>query len=225
MRRRLPGRVLDVPGRDRFGRPLRRPCRVILGAVTPKLYKAAEVCERTGLQPYVLRSWEKEFPGIGIQKSPDLRVYRQSDVDQVNRIKDLVFSQGLTLSGARRRLEEASPAPAATPDAEMAEVLDTLGTDARARIAAVRTGLRSILEALSKTPGSVRIADLPETEGRVNGGRPARAKVNGRDAVGRRGGPSGPPKTAKAAKRAVPSKRGVATRKPARSTKRKRAGA
>ena len=37
----------------------------------PKLYKAADVCEMVQVQPYVLRSWEKEFPGIGVQKSPD----------------------------------------------------------------------------------------------------------------------------------------------------------
>ena len=55
--------------------------------MTPKLYKAAEVCEIAQLQPYVLRSWEKEFPGIGVQKSDDSpRLYRQSDVDQVLRI-------------------------------------------------------------------------------------------------------------------------------------------
>ncbi len=69
--------------------------------MTPKLFKATEVCEMTGLQPYVLRSWEKEFPGIGVQKSADSpRLYRQSDVDQVQRIKQLVFAEGLTLSGA-----------------------------------------------------------------------------------------------------------------------------
>lgn len=201
--------------------------------MTPRLYKAAEVCDITGLQPYVLRSWEKEFPGIGIQKSADLRVYRQSDVDQVARIKELVFSEGLTLSGARRRLEASSPPPAATPDAEMAEVLDTLGTDARARIAVVRSGLRSILDALSKAPGAVRIADLPAADARTNGDRAmsrrgglavARsAKAASKD---RRGGPSGPPKSAKAvAKRTAAPKRGAAARKPARGAKRKRAGA
>ncbi len=74
--------------------------------MTPKLYKAADVCELTGLQPYVLRSWEKEFPGIGVQKSDDTpRLYRQSDLDQVLRIKQLVFGEGLTLAGARRKIE------------------------------------------------------------------------------------------------------------------------
>ena len=49
----------------------------------PKLFKAADVCDMVQLQPYVLRSWEKEFPGIGLQKSADSpRLYRQSDVEQ-----------------------------------------------------------------------------------------------------------------------------------------------
>jgi len=84
--------------------------------MTPKLFKATDVCELAQLQPYVLRSWEKEFPGIGVQKADGQRLYRQSDVDQVLRIKQLVFTEGLTLSGARRRLEESQPpAPTGVP--------------------------------------------------------------------------------------------------------------
>jgi DNA-binding transcriptional MerR regulator len=192
--------------------------------VTPKLYKASDVCEMTGLQPYVLRSWEKEFPGIGVQKSPEtVRLYRQSDVDQVARIKQLVFAEGLTVAGARRRLEAAAPVILPDTEAEMAEVLDTLGADARARIVAVRGGLRSILEALSRAPGVVEIAELTviaEAEG-TNGNRGAR-----------RGGPAGAHsakadrkpkrKVVAAAKRTVASKR-AAARKPARPAKRKSA--
>jgi DNA-binding transcriptional MerR regulator len=75
--------------------------------MTQKWFKATDVCEMAELQPYVLRSWEKEFPGIGVQKSPESpRLYRQSDVEQVLKIKQLVFGEGLTLSGARRRMEE-----------------------------------------------------------------------------------------------------------------------
>jgi len=52
--------------------------------MTPKLFRSAEVCDIAQVQPYVLRSWEKEFPGIGVQKSDDSpRLYRQADVDQV----------------------------------------------------------------------------------------------------------------------------------------------
>jgi DNA-binding transcriptional MerR regulator len=122
----------------------------------PKLYKAADVCEMVQVQPYVLRSWEKEFPGIGVQKSPDAaRLYRQSDIDQVLRIKQLVFGEGLTLSGARRRLEEMAPVAERDAEAEVAEVLDALASDARTRIAHVRQGLQSILRQLSHAPGTV----------------------------------------------------------------------
>lgn len=113
----------------------------------------------TQLQPYVLRSWEKEFPGIGVQKSADgPRLYRQADVDQVLRIKQLVFGEGLTLAGARRRLEEAE-GKTGVPDEEVAEVLEALASDARTRIAHVRDGLRSILEILSSAPGTVVVVD------------------------------------------------------------------
>ncbi len=112
------------------------------------------------LQPYVLRSWEKEFPGIGVQKPGDSqRLYRQSDVEHVLRIKQLVFTEGLTLSGARRRIEASLPPSPAVSDAEVAEVLDALASDARTRIASVRDGLRSILRVLSSAPGTVVVVD------------------------------------------------------------------
>ena len=114
------------------------------------------------LQPYVLRSWEKEFPGIGIQKSADSpRLYRQSDLDQVLRIKQLVFGEGLTVAGARRRLEEATPAPRGASATEVAEVLDALSSDARTKIARVRDGLKAIQSLLSQGPGAFELQPPP----------------------------------------------------------------
>jgi len=115
--------------------------------MTPKLYKAADVCRLAELPLYVLQSWEREFPGIGIQKSGDSpRLYRQSDVDQVLRIKQLVVVEGLTLSGARRKLEESAPVPPTADD--VSEVIEVIGADAQKRIAYVRDGLRSLLHLL-----------------------------------------------------------------------------
>jgi DNA-binding transcriptional MerR regulator len=112
------------------------------------------------LQPYVLRSWEKEFPGIGIQKSAESpRLYRQSDIDQVLKIKHLVFVEGLTLAGARRRIEENGNSHQGAADKDVAEVLEALASDARTRIASVRDGLRSILKVLSSAPGTVVVVD------------------------------------------------------------------
>jgi DNA-binding transcriptional MerR regulator len=143
--------------------------------VTPKLFRAQDVCDLAQVQPYVLRSWEKEFPGIGVQKSDDSpRLYRQADVDQVLLIKRLVFNEGLTLAGARRRLEESAPRTAAEVDSEVAEVLDALASDARTRIAYVRDGLRSILTLLSNAPGTVVVVD--EERGGRNGAAASRSR-------------------------------------------------
>ncbi len=82
---------------------------VQMAAPKRELFKAAEVCEVVQLQPYVLRSWEAEFPQIGqAPAGGGPRVYRRIDIELVLRIKQLVFDEGLTLSGARRRLEEDS---------------------------------------------------------------------------------------------------------------------
>jgi DNA-binding transcriptional MerR regulator len=192
--------------------------------VTPKLYKASEVCEATGLQPYVLRSWEKEFPGIGVQKSLDSpRLYRQADLDQVLRIKQLVFGEGLTLAGARRRLGEALPrAESTVPDTD--DVLDTLGADARSRIELVRTGLRSILHVLSGRAGVTPIPELPRNGARRETALRAVKPENGtranRPAASVRRSSNAP----KAAKRSVTAKRGPAAGK-AKTGKRKRTSA
>src|SRR5690349_7061002 len=109
------------------------------------LFKAAEVCELVQVQPYVLRSWEAEFPDLGVAKSVGAaRVYRRADVEQVLRIKHLLLVDGLTLAGARRRLEEEG-APVAA-DAPLEELM---GQHARERITAVKRGLRSLLDLLS----------------------------------------------------------------------------
>src|SRR6266571_7824481 len=110
------------------------------------LFKAAEVCELTRVQPYVLRSWEAEFPDLGVAKNAGSpRVYRRVDVEQVLRIKHLLLVEGLTLAGARRRLEEE-----AAPVAADAPAIDELiGQNARERLTEIKRGLRSILELLA----------------------------------------------------------------------------
>ena len=107
------------------------------------LFKAAEVCDLVKVQPYVLRSWEAEFPALGVSKAAGgPRIYRRADVEQVMRIKHLLLVEGLTLAGARRKLEEDS-----TPVAADVPVIDELiGRHARERLTEVKRGLRSILD-------------------------------------------------------------------------------
>lgn len=117
-----------------------------MAAPKRELFKAADVCEVVQVQPYVLRSWEAEFPQIGqVPAGGGPRVYRRADVDLVLRIKQLVFEEGLTLSGARRRLDEDG---AKAEDA--VEVDDVVGDLVKDRLKHVKTGLQSILQILSR---------------------------------------------------------------------------
>ena len=90
------------------------------GIVVPnrQSFKPAEVCELLKVQPYVLRTWEQEFKELGVAKGGDgPRVYRRRDVELAVRIRQLVFDEGLTLAGARRRLESERP-PEPDPEFE-----------------------------------------------------------------------------------------------------------
>ena len=99
------------------------------------LFRQPEVCEIASIQPYVLRSWEAEFPDLGVVKAEGgARVYRRADVERVLRIEQLLYGEGLTLAGVRRKLTEEQPASAG-PDPALASIAELFGTDARERIA------------------------------------------------------------------------------------------
>ena len=129
------------------------------GVEIPKrsLFKAAEVCEIAQVQPYVLRSWETEFPDLGVSKTAGRqRVYRRIDVEQVLRIKHLLFVEGLTLGAARRKLDEERGPDAVDGGAagvSAVSIEELFAHDARERLAEVKRGLRSILEMLSANGG------------------------------------------------------------------------
>ena len=132
-----------------FGRMADSPERIEI----PKraLFRPGEVCELVKVRPYVLRSWETEFPDLGVSKTAGgPRLYRRGDVEQVVRIKHLLLVEGLTLAGVRRKLEEES-----TPVAPYAPLDELIGRNARDRLTAVKRGLRGILDLLSSRPGAV----------------------------------------------------------------------
>jgi DNA-binding transcriptional MerR regulator len=68
-------------------------------------YKIGEVCQLTDTQPYVLRFWESEFPQLAPNKSRSgQRLYRRKDIDLVLEIKKLLYDEGFTIAGARKKL-------------------------------------------------------------------------------------------------------------------------
>jgi DNA-binding transcriptional MerR regulator len=75
-------------------------------------YRIGEVSEIVGVEPHVLRYWETEFRSIRPQKSrKGQRIYSRRDVDRLLKVKDLLYTHGFTIAGARRRLREVGAEP------------------------------------------------------------------------------------------------------------------
>ena len=134
---------------------------------------------------YVLRTWEAEFPDLGVSKTANSpRVYRRADVERVLRIKHLLFAEGLTMAGVRRRLAEEAGALEAPPDADL-DLSAVVDLETRQRLREVRQGLQWILGVLSNgaTGGrsdfvlQAETANAAAAAGAVSGAKPpTRAK-------------------------------------------------
>jgi DNA-binding transcriptional MerR regulator len=118
-------------------------------------FKIGEVCEITDTQPYVLRYWESEFPALAPAKnSSGQRIYRRRDIETVLRIKQLLYEEGFTIAGAKKRLEAEmagrveTPIPAA--DGPSVSPPDPGGADRVAALRQVREQLREILTLLER---------------------------------------------------------------------------
>jgi DNA-binding transcriptional MerR regulator len=75
-------------------------------------YRIGEVAEIVGVEPHVLRYWETEFRAIRPQKSrKGQRIYSRRDVEKLLKVKDLLYTHGFTIAGARKRLREAGEEP------------------------------------------------------------------------------------------------------------------
>jgi DNA-binding transcriptional MerR regulator len=95
--------------------------------IPDKLYfKIGDVSELLGVEPYVLRYWETEFPGLSPKKSgTGHRLYRRKDVELLLRIKHLLYEKRFTIEGARQSLQATARAPKARPAARAQQELFT----------------------------------------------------------------------------------------------------
>jgi DNA-binding transcriptional MerR regulator len=77
------------------------------------------VSELCGVKPYVLRYWEQEFTQLRpMKRRGNRRYYQHHEVLLIRRIRDLLYDQGFTISGARNRLLDAMPPAAASGDGD-----------------------------------------------------------------------------------------------------------
>lgn len=91
-------------------------------------YKIGEVCSLTDTQPYVLRFWESEFPQLAPRKTrTGQRVYRPRDIEMVLEIKKLLYEEGYTIAGARKKLGmDGSPVDSGAGEPSEEQAPDTL---------------------------------------------------------------------------------------------------
>src|SRR5215472_9416196 len=118
------------------------------GSLPPKLYfRIGEVAELVGVEPHVLRYWEREFRSIRPTKSArGQRVYSRRDVESLMRVRELLYSEGFTIAGAKKRLQHGAEAD--KPDASEPPSDD--GRRTRETLLALRAEIEAFLAELGR---------------------------------------------------------------------------
>jgi len=108
-----------------------------------RYFTIGEVSELCGVKPHVLRYWEQEFTQLKpVKRRGNRRYYQHHEVLLIRRIRDLLYEQGFTISGARNRLDESSSgsgrAQAARAESDKAD------------LAGIRNEIKSVIELLGR---------------------------------------------------------------------------
>ena len=122
-------------------------------------YRIGEVSEIVGVEPHVLRYWETEFRSIRPQKSrKGQRIYSRRDVDKLLKVKELLYSHGFTIAGARKRLRDggAEPEQAVVPPPEV----KLPGARLRLALGEIRRDIVTLLAEL-ESPG-LEVSNRPQ---------------------------------------------------------------
>ena len=106
----------------------------LLPAIPAKRYfTIGEVSELCGVKPYVLRYWEQEFSQLRpMKRRGNRRYYQHHEVLLIRRIRELLYEQGFTISGARNQLAD-HPMPVTAGDDEGGSATDTMAASASAQ--------------------------------------------------------------------------------------------
>ena len=130
-----------------------RPVKPAPAALPPipakRYFTIGEVSDLCGVKPHVLRYWEQEFTQLKpVKRRGNRRYYQHHEVLLIRRIRELLYEQGFTISGARNKLD--SRLANGDPLADMAMGLPPLEVDT----IAIRNELSDILSLLKPNPGA-----------------------------------------------------------------------
>ena len=121
-----------------------KPEPVVLPPIPAKRYfTIGEVSDLCGVKPHVLRYWEQEFTQLKpVKRRGNRRYYQHHEVLLIRRIRELLYEQGFTISGARNRLDGRGDVVTSADEAELLPAAPTVD------IEMVRTELLDILALL-----------------------------------------------------------------------------
>jgi len=128
---------------------------IVLPPIPAKRYfTIGEVAELCGVKPHVLRYWEQEFTQLKpVKRRGNRRYYQHHEVLLIRRIRELLYEEGFTISGARNRLSD--------PDA--ARIEETISLS-KSHVKAVREDLLDLSQWLSASLGALALRELPADE-------------------------------------------------------------
>ena len=107
-----------------------------------RYFTIGEVSDLCGVKPHVLRYWEQEFTQLKpVKRRGNRRYYQHHEVLLIRRIRDLLYDQGFTISGARNRLDEIVTEPARVSRA---------ATAGKANLATLRKEIKHVLDILRR---------------------------------------------------------------------------
>ena len=119
-----------------------RPKETLPPIPAKRYFTIGEVSELCGVKPHVLRYWEQEFTQLKpVKRRGNRRYYQHHEVLLIRRIRDLLYDQGFTISGARNRLDETVTEPAKTSRAAAARATN---------LSALRKEIKSVLDMLRR---------------------------------------------------------------------------
>lgn len=118
-----------------------------------RYFTIGEVSDLCGVKPHVLRYWEQEFTQLKpVKRRGNRRYYQHHEVLLIRRIRELLYEQGFTISGARNRLDDPEPALRSDP---VAAATDDPDNGSAIDLAMVRREITSVLELLQLQSPSI----------------------------------------------------------------------
>ena len=124
--------------------------KVVLPLIPAKRYFAiGEVAELCMVKPHVLRYWEQEFTQLKpVKRRGNRRYYQHHEVLLIRKIRELLYEQGFTISGARNRLDGAEDKISATTAAQVAKIAPAFDMPSSFDIAAFKTQIQEVIQLL-----------------------------------------------------------------------------